>query len=556
MLPGNPNYNSALQDFSSARRKASIEEILARLAGKSSELLSYEEVAEKLKLNVRTESGVHDIPLKAIVGSVGRYTEFTRDFLPRKNEDQQRWARVKAILDDPQGVALPPVEVYKVGDVYFVLDGNHRISVARQEGFEYIEARVIEVKTDIPITPDIQPDDLIIKAEYANFLEQTNFASLRPGVDLSVTVPGQYEKLLEHIQIHRYFMGIDFQRDIPYPEAVWHWYDAVYSSIIEPIRERGLMRWFPGRTETDIYLWVSEYRADLENELGWSIRPEAAAEELASQENPRSDLSDTGRWRTAKMFDRYTDRLFRDILVSIIGTGESWQALEQAILVARKEASTLHGLHIITPRRKEEQAETQAIKAHFNQRCQEATVPGSMVVEKGNIPRQVCERALLTDLIVLNASHPPLPGLPSLHSGLRSIIWRSARPILTVPDKISPMDNALLAFDGSPKSKEALFVAAYLAEKWRTKLMVFTVGGEGPDSVQNYAHSYLDLHEIQADYLIKSRPLSVLLDIIKERQINLVVMGGYGGTAVKEIVAGSAVNLLLRKADCSLLICR
>ena len=66
-------------------------EILARLAGRSSELLSYDEVVEKLKLNVRTEAGVYDIPLKAIIGSVGRYNEFNRDFLPLKNDDQQRW---------------------------------------------------------------------------------------------------------------------------------------------------------------------------------------------------------------------------------------------------------------------------------------------------------------------------------------------------------------------------------------------------------------------------------------------------------------------------------
>ena len=153
MLPGNQRYFSALQDFNNARRKASIQEILARLTGKSSELLSYEEVAKKLKLNVRTESGIHDIPLKAIIGSVGRYTEFTRGFLPRKNGDQHRWARVKVVVDDPTGAGLPPIDVYKVGEVYFVLDGNHRVSVARDEGFELISAHVIEVKTDIPVTP-------------------------------------------------------------------------------------------------------------------------------------------------------------------------------------------------------------------------------------------------------------------------------------------------------------------------------------------------------------------------------------------------------------------
>ena len=236
MAPGNPNYFSALQDFNNARRKASIQEILARLAGRSSELLSYEEVAEKLKLNIRTEGGVYDIPLKAIIGSVGRYNEFNRDFLPLKNDDQQRWARVKAAIDDPAGTGLPPIEVYKVGEAYFVLDGNHRVSVARDEGFEFIEAHVIEVKTNISITPDIQPDDLIIKAEYATFLAQTEIAILRPGMDLSVSVPGQYDKLLEHIQVHRYFMGIDFQRDVSYLEAVGHWYDEVYTS--RPDRNR------------------------------------------------------------------------------------------------------------------------------------------------------------------------------------------------------------------------------------------------------------------------------------------------------------------------------
>ena len=451
---------------------------------------------------------------------------------------------------------MPPIEVYKVGEAYFVLDGNHRVSVARQEGFEFISAHVIEVKTDIAVTPDIQPDELIIKAEYADFLAKTDFASLRPGVDLSVTVPGQYEKLLEHIQVHQYFMGIDLQRDVSYPEAVGHYYDAVYTSITEPIRERGLLRWFPGRTETDMYLWVSAYRADIESELGWSIRPEAAAETLAARENSSSDFSDTGSWRLAKMIDRYTDRLFMDILVPITGVEQSWQALEQAILVAKKEASALHGLHVIPSKTKVEEGKIQAIQARFNQRCQETNLTGSLVAEKGNIPNQVCERALLTDLIVLNVMHPPEPGLSSLRSGLRSIIWRSARPILTLPGKVSPMDNALLAFDGSSKSKEALFVATYLAEKWHTKLMVVTIADQGAQSVQDYARSYLELHEIQADYIVKNGSFDIFLDTIKQCQINLVVIGSYSGTVLKEVIAGSAVNFLLRKADCSLLICR
>ena len=557
MCPGNQNYLSALQDFNNARRKASIQEILARLAGKSSELLSYEEVVEKLKLNVRTERGVYDIPLKAIVGSVGRYNEFTRGFLPLKSGDQTRWARVKTVMDDPMSTGLPPIDVYKVGEAYFVLDGNHRVSIAREEGFEFIEAHVIEVKTDIPLTADTQPDDLIIKSEYADFLARTDFANIRPGVDLSVTVPGQYDKLLEHIQVHRYFMGIDFQRDIPYPEAVGHWYDTVYSSITEPVRERGLMRWFPGRTETDMYIWISEYRAGLESELGWSIRPEAAAQNLATLENPGININDIGSWRTAKMIDRYTDRLFGEILVPVTGLEGSWVALEQAILIAKKEESFLRGLHVTPARGKTNESLLHALQMRFTELCLEGNVTASFMMDKGSVPRQVCERALLTDLIVLNTAHPPSPGIPSLNSGLRAIIRGSARPILTVAEKTSPMDNALLAFDGSVKSREALFVATYLAEKWQTRLIVLTVGSNrAAHGVQDYARSYLELHEIRADYLMKSGPRDIFLKIIRDYQINLVVMGSYSGAALKEVIVDSTVNYLLRKTNCSLLICR
>src|SRR5512139_1614866 len=97
----------AVQDFQAARQRAAIQEVLARITGRPSELLSYEEVAEKLKLRIRTERGMQHIPLDAIVGSVGRYSDFTRTFLPRRKEDQDRWAGVRAaFLED--GAGLPP----------------------------------------------------------------------------------------------------------------------------------------------------------------------------------------------------------------------------------------------------------------------------------------------------------------------------------------------------------------------------------------------------------------------------------------------------------------
>jgi nucleotide-binding universal stress UspA family protein len=554
------SYQSALQDFNEAHLKASLQEALARLTGKPNELLSYDEIAKKLKLQGRSDRGVHEIPIKAIVGSVGRYTDFTRTFLPRRLGDQERWARVKAVMDDPVGSGIEPIEVYKVGEAYFVLDGNHRVSIARQEGFEFIEAHVIEVKADIPISADIQPDELIIKAEYAEFLEKTEIRNLFPNVDLSVTIPGQYAKLLDHIEVHRYFMGLDFQRDIPYSEAVGHWYDTIYVSFIETLRERGMLRWFPDRTETDLYLWVAEHRATLENELGWSIRPDVALTNLAVEVNPRADHEESapGTWRSSKMMDRYTERLFMDILVSVSGSADGWLALDQAILVAQKEKASLHGIHIVPPKNDPKNPDAIAIQAQFNKRCQEAGLQGNLTVEKGIVSDLISKRSLLADLLVLNVSHPPEPGLSSLGSGLRSIIWRSARPILTVPGQTSSMDRVLLAFDGSAKSKEALFVATYAAEIWKSDLIVITLAGseEEAASLQDYARNYLELHEINADYVATKGSMDTILKVSQERDINLMMMGGYSGTALKEVIIGSMVNHLLREFTYPILICR
>lgn len=554
------NYQSALSDFNEAHLKASLEEIIARLTGRSNELLSYDEIAQKLKLHVRSDRGVYEIPVKSIIGSVGRYTEFTRTFLPRRASDQTRWARVKAVMDDPLGVGLPPIEVYKVGDVYFVLDGNHRVSIARQAGYEFIEAHVIEVKTDIPLLPDLQPDDLIIKAEYADFLEKTEIKNQYPNADLNVTIPGQYKKLLEHIEVHRYFMGLDFQHDISYQEAVGHWFDTVYTPLVEAVREQGILRWFPERTETDLYLWVSEHLATLKEELGWSFSPEAAATDLAQKANPHvmSEEAEPGHWRQSKLYARYTDHIFRDILVPVGNGDDGFLALEQSILIAQKEQVSLKGLYVTPDKSTLDNDTAEDIQARFNQRCQEVNVDGSLAIVQGEIADQICNYSLLTDLIVLHVSRPPEPGLFSLGSGLRSIIWRAARPILTVPGRTSPMDNALLAFDGSMKSREALFVAAYLADLWKTSLTVMTLSKDssGLSSIQHYARSYLELHEVEADYIVADGPMDSFLRISQERNTNLILMGGYSGTAFKEVVVGSLVNYLLREFEHPIFICR
>jgi len=553
MSPDPLKFQMAVHDFQSARKRVLIQEVLARVRGKSNQLLSYEEVAEKLKLRARMERGVQHIPLDAIVGSVGRYTDFTRTFLPRRADDQERWAGVKTAFIEGN---LPPIEVYKVGDVYFVVDGNHRVSIARQEGFTSIEARVIEFQTDIPLTPDVQPDDLIIKAEYVEFLNTTRLREARPNVDLSVTVPGQYDILMSQIHLQRFIFVEDQKQDISLQDSAAYWYDAIYIPLAEAIRDRGLLHWFPSRTVTDLYLWISENRSALEKELGWETQSNIAATDLILE---RGVKSEPGSWRKARTVARYTDTLFADILVPLSGFKEGWDALDQAILIAQRENARLHGLHIVRTRHDAESNDAQRVKARFEQACKEANVEGELAVDIGDVTQRISERAVLTDLIVVKITNPPGAGIAALQSPFRRIIADASRPLLTVPAGASQFKRALLAYDGSDQSKEALFVATYLAEIWKTELIIFTAvdGAKSTSDVQDYVRRYLEFHEVEADYIVSERGATDYLNqTVEQRNLDLVLMGSHGGSMFQQVFTGSALDYMLRESKVPTFICR
>ena len=554
-MPDQYKFQMAIHDFQSARQRAAVQEILARITGKSTQLLSYEDIAEKLKLRARTERGIQHIPLDAIVGSVGRNTDFTRTFLPRRADDQERWANVKAAFMD-YDATLPPIEVYKVGEVYFVVDGNHRVSIARQEKFTTIEARVIEFKTDINITPDVQPDDLIIKAEYVEFLDTTRIHEARPNVDLSVTTCCQYDALMEQIHVCQYLLQEEGKRDVSFQDSAAYWYDTMYIPLAEAIRDRGLLRWFPDRTITDLYIWIAQNRAALEKEQGWEIHSDIAATDLILE---RSVKFEPGSWRKARTATRYTDHLFMDILVPLSGDAESWDSLKQAITIALREEAKIHGLHIVDSKEKVESTSALMVQTQFNQHCADAGVDGKLIVEAGEITTKICERATMTDLIVLKIIHPPMGGLATLRSPFRTIIMNSSRPVLGIPAKATRFQRALLAYDGSELAKEALFVATYLAEVWKTELLVFSAldGKKVTADMQDHVRRYLDIHEVKAEYIISEHgAMDYLKQTVEERNVDLVLMGSHGGNVLEQVFIGSALDYMLRESKVPVFICR
>jgi len=272
----------AARNFQNARTSAFWQAAWALLTGKSIDLLSFEDVRQRLRLHDERYLGLQDIPIDKIVGSVGRYKDFTRSFLPRTNAIRSRWQRLDAMARGPEG--FPPIEVYKVGEVYFVSDGNHRVSVARQLGMETIESYVTELPTAVPFDADTQPDDLMIKEGYADFLRRTRLDILRPGSEVILTEPARYRQIFEHIQVHKYFMGLELKRNPTWDEAVVSWYDNVYMPLIALIREYDVLNQFPGRTEADLYAWLIKHQEALRLQLGGEVlTPEATVEDFVSR---------------------------------------------------------------------------------------------------------------------------------------------------------------------------------------------------------------------------------------------------------------------------------
>ena len=258
-------------DFGRARFKAFLNRVRSVLSGGPTTLLSYDDVKSALHIGGPIYRGVQTVRVEQIVGSLNRYHQFDRAFLPVEDRIASRWQNVdRAFYED---ISLPPVVLYKVGQVYFVVDGHHRVSVARAQGQEFIEAVVRECATKVNITPDLKPEDLEILGEKVHFLERTRLDDLRPESRVRLTIPDGFDRMLQHIAVHRYFMGLELKRDVPENEAITDWYDKVYLPIVKVIRKSKILKDFPGKTEGDLYLWVLDHQRYLFEEEGQPLQP-------------------------------------------------------------------------------------------------------------------------------------------------------------------------------------------------------------------------------------------------------------------------------------------
>ncbi len=296
----------AQEDFAKARNKAWINDLQHLIHPDKKRLLSFNDVKKILKPKNEIYAGLKVIPIQKIVGSEGRYNDFDNRFLPRTNEVKQRWINVdKAHLSD---VVLPPIQLYELAGLYFVRDGNHRVSVAKAQGVEFIDAEVISLQSEVQLPVDVRQDtlrDVVIKYEKRIFYNETNFGDLTDYWDLDFTAPGRYDVIYNHILVHKYFINEQQSTEIEFNDALISWFKTVYTPVIEVIDKYNLISDFKNRTKSDIYVWVVKHWDRLKQKNGNDYSLDEATKDFAKLEKAaQSELPSFLLWFKRHIFSR------------------------------------------------------------------------------------------------------------------------------------------------------------------------------------------------------------------------------------------------------------
>jgi len=257
------------EDFSKAHNKAFINELQHFLSPEEAKLLSLNDVKQLIKPKNETYVGMKTIAVEKVVGSEGRYNDFDNRFFPKSTHLKKRWEHVDEAAI--KSIVLPPIKVYEIAGLYFVRDGNHRVSVAKARGIEFIDAEVVSLQSEIVLK---KPDNLkdvvrqIISYEKRNFYAETNFGDITDYWCLDFSTTGCYDIIYNHILTHKYYMNLKQTTEVSIEDAVMSWFQTVYIPIIYTIKNKKIMRNFEKMTISDLYVWIVRYWDDLKNKFG------------------------------------------------------------------------------------------------------------------------------------------------------------------------------------------------------------------------------------------------------------------------------------------------
>ncbi|MDP8968410.1 MAG: chromosome partitioning protein ParB [Actinomycetota bacterium] len=258
----------AQDDFLRVRRRRVFAQLTALLRlepGDVDVMLSFDEVVDALGRVGERDVGVTSIPIETIVGTVDRGKEFDREFRPTSSRARARFERIAEAAR--RGASMPPIDVYRVGELHFVRDGHHRVAVARAHRRDTIDAHVVEVVTRVPADSSMKLGDLPLKSHERLFHERV---PLPPDARarIALTDPVQFGALAEGVEAWGYRLIQHDERYLDRPQTALRWFHEEYVPVVSMLREAELI----GRreTETDAYLRLSGERYRIMRTQEWS----------------------------------------------------------------------------------------------------------------------------------------------------------------------------------------------------------------------------------------------------------------------------------------------
>jgi hypothetical protein len=258
----------AQSDFSRARRARMLAAIGRRLRREPDDvalILPFDEVVEALGMVGEVQLGLQTIPLDSIVGTIDRTRDFDRGFRPTTPRVRGRWQRIAAA--QRRGESFPPISVYRVGDLHFVRDGHHRVSVAKSLGREDIDAYVTQVRTRVGTGDALRLADLPLKGHERMFRERVPLdAAQRARVRPSD--PWEFGRLAEGIEAWGFRVTQERREYMDRQEVAQLWYEDEFLPVVDMLREGGFIR--PSETEADAYTRVVTARYELLRTHEWS----------------------------------------------------------------------------------------------------------------------------------------------------------------------------------------------------------------------------------------------------------------------------------------------
>ncbi len=257
----------ARTDFSRARRRRRLSDLSARLRREPDDvnvILPFDEVIAALGKRSERRIGLQTIPLDSIVGTVDRTREFDRSFRPTSHRVRQRWERVARAMR--KGEPMPPIEAYRVGELHFVVDGHHRVSVGQQLGHDVIEADVTEIVTEVPVDRETMVHDLALKGHERLFFERVPLAA-EARERIKIADEWRYAELAECVEAWGFRASQARREFLSRQQVAALWFEHEFVPVVELLRDQNLIR--PAETETEAYVRVVNLRYMLLRTHAW-----------------------------------------------------------------------------------------------------------------------------------------------------------------------------------------------------------------------------------------------------------------------------------------------